>query len=208
MSFIFSVNFSPNEATNIFHPKMRTIWILCKYLCCFTSNKLCPLYPKVSFSKFNQASVFTGIFPSAIFKVLPTFPHFFNFIAKYSILGAQCYSSGKSYSCSLKLSIIGGIHQEIFLHFPHEKSGIPIVLATSLIVHATLDVKTLIFTKFNIKICGHFCWDLKSSYRDTLCPGSRVRVIEINKNVLRVPGRHTWAGLDWTEKDGKRIKTN
>lgn len=70
--------------------------------------------PKVSFSKLNQASVFTSIFPSAIFKVPPKFPHFLHFIAKYSILGAQCYSSGKSYSWSLKFSMIGGIHQRFF----------------------------------------------------------------------------------------------
>lgn len=96
------------------HPGRKTIWIFCWYLCCFTLNKLCPLYPKVSFSKFNQASVFTSIFPSAIFKVPPKFPHFLNFIAKYSILGAQCYSSGKSYSWCMKFSMIGGIHHRFF----------------------------------------------------------------------------------------------
>ena len=122
------------------------------------------LCPKVSFSKFNQASVFTSIFPSAIFKVPPKFPHFLNLIAKYSILGAQCYSAINLIHDAWNSAWLDESIRDFSSFIPHKKSGIPIVLATSLIVQASLDVKSLIFTIFYIKICWHFCWDLKSSY--------------------------------------------
>ena len=122
-----------------------------------------PRFPFQSSIKpqFLQA---TSIFPSAIFKVPPKFPHFLNLIAKYSILGAQCYSAVNLIHDAWNSAWLDESIRDFSSFIPHKKSGIPIVLATSLIVQASLDVKSLIFTIFYIKICWHFCWDLKSSY--------------------------------------------
>ena len=166
---------------------------------CFASNKHCPPYPKVCCSKFNQASVFTRVFPSAMFKVPPKFLHFLNFIAKYTaFLDLQCYSTGKSYALSRpawRLRNDWRNQSENFLHFLLlEKSGIPIVLAASLIAQEWVDVKSFIFTIFYIKTstqCWNFCWALKSAYWDSFIAGAEARELTEVCSSRRQTG-HTW----------------